>query len=104
MKIKIGDRVRSYDFEGNDSCYMEGIVVDIAWYEKNPRLSSCERYKIDVKRQVWAGKVLTDHFSNDFVYPPVNGTQTLSGRFTCIVKRVEDCTDESAVGGDQSRV
>ena len=69
--IKVGNRVRSYDFARDRECYVEGIV------EGFERLEGCERYKIRVERKVWAGEECG--CNNGYVYPPLNGTPRLFG-------------------------
>ena len=93
-KITVGDTVRSYDFPGNESCYLEGVVVAVGTFPENPRLGDCMRYKIEVHKQVWANEVVTTKFSNDYVYPPVNGLKGMFG-LTCEVSRVNDTTLEA---------
>jgi len=117
--IKVGDAVRSYDFDGRTDCYVEGVVVAI----KMPHgMDAVKRYEIKVARQVFGGDEIADHA--DFVYPPINGTPTLFGRecngvvladaepevaepelpqlnenqrivFTAICENILDCTDGS---------
>lgn len=81
--VQTGDTVRSYDFPDNDlmsGCYVEGVVESVEWYE------GCERYKIRVTARFWEGKRDEDITANPMyvyhVYPPVNGTPTLTGRVT----------------------
>lgn len=85
--VQIGDTVRSYDFPDGyltSGCYVEGVVESIEWYE------GCERYKICVTARFWEGK-REDITANPtyiyHVYPPVNGTPTLTGRVTNGVKK-----------------
>ena len=70
--IKVGQRVRSYDFESSKDCYVEGIV------EGFQRVEGCERYKILVDRKVWAGEEVEDPYRGH-VFPPLNGTPKLFG-------------------------
>ena len=70
--IEVGNRVRSYDFQRNRECYVEGIV------EGFERLEGCERYKIRVERKVWAGEEVENPYRGH-VYPPLNGTPSLFG-------------------------
>jgi hypothetical protein len=72
MTIKIGSRVRSFDFDSRDltgdyACYVEGVVTAM------PDIEGCTRYEILVDRVVFGGKetlISRDHW----VTPPVNGT------------------------------
>ena len=68
--IKIQDRVRSFDFEGNKDCYTEGIVEGIEFHE------GCDRYKIYVDKCVFDGIEVS---YNEYIYPPVNGTLMMFG-------------------------
>lgn len=75
LPVKVGDRVRSYDFPDRVDCYVEGVVEEIGAF---PEFPGCERYRIKVDRAVFEGKP-NGHFA-DFVFPPVNGTRTSMGR------------------------
>lgn len=52
----VGDVVKSWDFPDSmddpsrPPCYVVGKVMAIAWY------NGCDRYAIDVYRDVWQGK------------------------------------------------
>ena len=80
MDIKIGTKVRSFDFhhmrdlEGPRSCYMEGIVARIE------KVRGCDRYIITVDRCIVGGEEKRDFPSE--ICPPVNGTPTFMGRIT----------------------
>ena len=85
--IKVGDRVRSFDFVGelNDgtrtgrdlggdrACFVEGVV------ELFVEREGCPRYEIRVERDVFGGCQAVGSRVGDLVYPPVNGTPTLFG-------------------------
>jgi hypothetical protein len=80
-KIEVGDRVRSYDFEFHDDCYVEGTVEVVT-----APIEGCERYKIIADRRVWDG-METQH---DLMYlPPVNGTRNSMGGYTNGVRKVQ---------------
>ena len=49
-EVKIGDLVRSYDFEGNMNCYFEGIVESID--------GAMLTFTAKTTKQVWSGKEL----------------------------------------------
>jgi len=70
--IKVGDRVRSYDFQRDPECYVEGIVEG---FHEAP---DCKRYKIRVVRKVWAGEEVEEPYAG-CVYPPLNGTPRMFG-------------------------
>ena len=79
MKIKVGDRVRSFDFdsrdlEGEAACYIEGTVLGIGDFG----FQDCKRYEIQVEREVFAGEV--KEVADERRYPPVNGTRIVSSR------------------------
>ncbi len=82
--IQLFDRVRSFDFAdgeygrdltGPRANYIEGKVVGFADFE------DCKRYAIHVKLRIVGGNQV-DTRSDEFVYPPVNGTLTTLGRRT----------------------
>lgn len=79
--IQIGNRVRSYDSEMMDDCFIEGTVIGFREYE------GCTRYVIDVDRTVVGGDVnrTPDNFQ---VIPPVNGTPRSLGGECDSVKRI----------------
>jgi len=79
--IRVGHRVRSYDFDVSDNCYAEGLVEEITapW-------EGCARYKIRVEKLVFDGQPSAQH--PEYVYPPVNGTPTSFDRVTNGVSRI----------------
>lgn len=83
--IKIGDRVRSYDFEHNDDCYYEGVVNGIIMGEGSARFT-CNVYRIQVQRQVWDGMPVPKNC--DVIYPPMNGVETTFGGITAGVVKI----------------
>jgi len=87
--IKVGDKVRSYDFpDGLRTSWVEGVVAAITepgvdcvvrLNDEAPqvvRFDDCPRYAILVTRAVWAGG---ESDQQGFVFPPVNGTPKLFG-------------------------
>jgi hypothetical protein len=70
--IGVGDRVRSYDFEYYDNCYVEGVV------EKIIPVEGCDRYCIQADRRVAEDKVYTENLP--VFMPPLNGTR-VAGTF-----------------------
>lgn len=97
MNIKIGDKVRSFDFADGDfgrdltgerACYVEGFVVDITRMvpaEDGFLMDAgCDRYVIEIERQVFGGEEVDEPL--DRVYPPVNGTPTWGDRVTNCVE------------------
>ena len=77
--IKVGDRVRSYDFKGQDGCYFVGTVTNIR--------KDTEQYDIAVEYQVWMFEREASNYCAS-VHPPVNGTPSLLGGVHMGVQRV----------------
>jgi hypothetical protein len=77
VKIKVGDKVRSYDFEwrvGDTAreCYVEGVVESIGPVPSCP--CGGDHYEIKVTRRVWAGadaSVTDPSERGAVIYPPV---------------------------------
>lgn len=80
-EIRVGDRVRSYDFPERRDCYVEGKVAAIKEHH------GCQQYLIQADKSVWRGEQVT--FTNEWVYAPVNGTPTTMGRTTNGVEKLE---------------
>jgi hypothetical protein len=80
-EVKIGDRVRSYDFETSRDYYVTGTVVGFS------HAQGCPRYEIAVESRTWEGKTEP---GSGHVYPPVNGTPSLFFGPTNFVERTED--------------
>lgn len=92
--IKIGDKVRSFDFdsrdiEGTDACFMEGVV------EGFKEVEGCMRYDIAVTRLVFRGEE-KDIEQDLRVYPPLNGTPTWMGRTCNGVFQIEAAEDRKS--------
>jgi hypothetical protein len=82
--IRVGDRVRSYDFPGVTDCFVEGIVVGIG-----EEIEGCPRYRIRITGCVFQGRDVTDcSCPQEFVFPPVNGTPRLFGGVCSGVQRL----------------
>lgn len=77
-ELKVGDKVRSYDFDGRKDCYVDGTLTEV----QND--GECDRYAIKVEAKVWCG-VLESDFP-EFVYPPVNGLPNWLGGVTAFVE------------------
>jgi len=75
-----GTQVRSFDFLGVDSCYMDGVCEGIVKRGEPLTLSNgevvrfgdCDHYAIRVIAQVVEGVEYNTY--PDYVFPPVNGT------------------------------
>ena len=83
--IKVGDKVRSFDFDKKDltgerASYAEGVVVGLERHEGSMR------YKIKVSHQVFGAKNVK--IDNEFIYPPINGTKTSSGKIMSGVEKI----------------
>lgn len=82
LDIAVGDSVRSYDFAGTRSCYVEGVVEALT----GP-MEGCRRYKVRVQRRVFDNQEVAVDPQEEFVYPPLNGTATFSrGRTNFVVR------------------
>jgi hypothetical protein len=79
--LGVGDRVRSYDFEGRKDFYAEGSIVDFRY-----DADGCRRYAIQVSAKVEAG--VSVPVRAGFVYPPVNGTPKCFGGVCSGVERI----------------
>ena len=76
--IRLGTRVRSFDFEGRElegdrASFIEGIVVGV-----EQSSFDCDRYAVHVTRRVGGGAELPLPESLT-VFPPLNGTGTALG-------------------------
>lgn len=75
--IKVGDKVRSYDFPHTREYWYEGVV------EGFKEVEGCERYKIRIQKQFREGKevkISADRLkAAPHIYPPVNGTPRMFG-------------------------
>lgn len=89
--IKVGDRVRSYDFPDlpgmKTTCYVEGVVEAIGPFVGEAGPYGCDRYTIRIERRVWQRKEDEKwkegrEFPTGRVYPPVNGIPTSLGGIT----------------------
>lgn len=85
--IKIGDKVRSYNFDGRDDCYVEGVVEAIGPFA-GAEAWDCERLHVRVERMVWQG-VEQGVEPGRMAYPPVNGTPTVGGKTTNFVQKLD---------------
>jgi hypothetical protein len=86
LDVKVGDRVRSYDFDsgnplnkyyipGRPACYVVGRVVEIV---KHPH--GYPAYRIAVERRVWDGVLdRNPHPADREAFPPVNGVPRVMG-------------------------
>lgn len=66
MEIKVGQKVRSYDFGSHKDCYVEGIVEKIGPWEGCA--GTCPHYHIRTTRKVWLGK---EEQGETYYFPPV---------------------------------
>lgn len=79
--IAVGDRVRSFDFPGDPSCYFVGVVEEF---------TKDKQYKIKVEYQVWNGLPVPP-FQNycGHVVPVFNGTPVRLA-IACGVQRIAE--------------
>ena len=89
--IQIGDAVRSYDHEGDDAMFVDGVVVALR------EVDGCTRYDIVVTRHVRDG-VDNLRRAGAHVFPPLNGTQTWLGRTVRGVVRIATLHEQQVVG------
>ena len=94
-EVKVGDRVRSFDFDGRDltgekACFIEGDVVAIG----RPPWCECDRYIVRVAKRIAGGREVNKPAvteGEDLVFPPVNGgTPKLFGGVCDGVVRIGD--------------
>lgn len=85
ISIKEGDKVRSYDFDYSDDCYVDGTVVGFEFKDGS------KRYVLKMSKKVFDGNDETKKYfavtGNDTFYPPVNGLKTWMGELTCGVQK-----------------
>ena len=87
--IKVGDRVRSFDFGsrevvGETACFVEGVVRNITNPDVDTMFRDCARYEIRVDRRVFGGVEM--EVVGGLVYPPTNGTPSTFGDVTNYVE------------------
>ena len=68
INFPVGTRVASYDFPGNNDCFIIGTVTDVR----------DDRYTIRIEKRIFDAMILTDDIGVD-VHPPLNGQQCLFG-------------------------
>lgn len=78
--IKVGDRVRSFDFPDNAQCYWVGTVESI--------LPATQQYRVKVEYQVWENERESDNYC-DAVCPPINGLRGIFGPTRGVQRIVE---------------
>ncbi len=88
--IRVGDRVRSYDWEYDTLSYVEGEVLRIGpvkWDRRVPRYT--------IRADLWVVRGKTRRLGVDpTFYPPVNGTPHAFGGFCNGVRKIEEQDDE----------
>lgn len=77
--IAVDSLVRSYDFKGDKTCYVTGVV------ERIEERGGCMRYVIHAIGRVWENH--PESFDG-YVYPPVNGTPMSMGGVANFVELV----------------
>lgn len=79
--VKVGDRVRSFDFSHRRDCFVVGTVAgidDADW--------DCPRYRVVAEYRVVQGEKDFGCEGTEF-FPPVNGTPSLFGEATAGVEQ-----------------
>ena len=79
-QFKPGDKIRSFDFdskdlEGNNACYIEGVVEAIT---EHPVSGGGRYYKFKCTRKIFGGKEIKESIGDE-VYAPLNGMKTWTG-------------------------
>src|SRR3954469_19209769 len=89
-EIKVGDRIRSYDFDNNKDCYITGTVTAIGRARAN---HSCAMYSFICEEIVWCGEVdnspAAKAKAGETFYAPINGTPSSSGGVCNRVEKIE---------------
>jgi hypothetical protein len=80
-EIRLGDRVRSYDFEHHDDCYVEGTVEEITEH-----MEGCPRYRIVGLFRAFDGR--QEMLDGVEFFPPVNGTPRMMGGYCNGVRKI----------------
>ena len=73
--LRVGELVRSYDFQNRDDCYIEGVIVNIGK----------STYTIDVGYQLVGGERRL-HLVGATVNPPLNGLMGMFGPTNGVVR------------------
>lgn len=85
VTLKVGDLVKSYDFEDTKDCYYVGVIYGVQ------EIEGCDRYLIKTTQRGWPkdeGGVEVKECVRT-ITPPVNGTEiAYRGRFTNFVEKV----------------
>jgi hypothetical protein len=81
--IKVGDKVRSFDFDCKEvdtinSCFVEGIVESI---EGHPMGGGGEFVKFIITKKVFSGEE-TDRSVGEYNWVPQNGQKQWTGKLT----------------------
>jgi hypothetical protein len=92
-EIKVGDRVRSFDFAdgeygrsliGERACFVEGTVISVGMV-----MEGCPRYEILVDFDFFGGEEHKARRVGTQVYPPVNGTPSTMRGPTDFVEKID---------------
>ena len=89
QKIKVGDKVRSFDFDCKEldtinSCFVEGVVENI---EGHPMSGDGEYLKFKISRKIFGGKEIPQTIG-DYNWVPQNGQMTWLGKVTDNVVKI----------------
>lgn len=85
-KAKVGDNVRSHDFDerditGPNACYVEGIVESI---EPHPMGGGGNFVKFKISKKIFGGKEI-ERTVGEYNWVPQNGSYSIMGQTTNIV-------------------
>lgn len=98
-KFKVGDFVRSYDFENSDDCFVEGVVDRVGGFPLNPNAKNFISFR--TYRKIFSGvEVFT---GGERVWVTQNGSHKgLDGGVTNNVVRIDnvDYTNVLKANGD----
>jgi hypothetical protein len=75
-EVKVGDIVKSFDFPGNEECFMVGKVVSVS--------KQFSDFRAEFIKRVWMGE-LDKSFKTDFFTAPVQGSYYMDDKFQRIV-------------------
>jgi|TARA_B100000035_G_scaffold270098_1_gene244278 hypothetical protein len=83
IKVKVGDKVRSFDFhyrdiDGENACYVEGIVESI---EGHPIGGGGKYAKFKITRKIFGGEEREETLG-EYNWAPQNGQEDWTGKLT----------------------
>ena len=85
-KFKVGDFVRSYDFENSDNCFVEGVVDQVGGFPLNPNATNFISFR--TYRKIFSGKEVCT--GGERVWVTQNGSHKVCGGVTNNVVRIDN--------------